>query len=73
LNSYCGSGGNISASQDAVNTRIDYIDDAIARQEAYVSRREKSLRQQYAALQEALYTQENTESMISKFSSIWGL
>ena len=72
LDSYCGSGGNISASQEAVNSRIDHIDDAIKRQEEYVTRREKSLRQQYAALQEALYTLENTESMTAKFSSIWG-
>jgi flagellar hook-associated protein 2 len=73
LDSYCGAAGTISISQNAVHARVAHIEDAIDRQEHYVSLREKTLRQQYAALQDALYALQNTESMTAKFSAIWGI
>jgi flagellar hook-associated protein 2 len=73
LESYYGAGGTITVSVNAVHARVARIEDAIDRQEGYVSAREKTLRQQYADLQEALYALQNTESMTSMFQSIWGL
>ena len=73
LESYCGAGGTIGVSQDGLTSRMNNINAAIKRQESYVTIRERTLRQQYAALQDALYVLQNTESMTAKFSAIWGI
>lgn len=69
---YTGAGGTISSSEDGVSARIDLIDKSIERQERRLELREQSLRAQYAALQEALYSLEQTSSMTNMFSSMLG-
>jgi flagellar hook-associated protein 2 len=73
ISGYTDVGGTISSSEDGIEARIDLIDKSIERQERRLEMREQDLRGQYAALQEALYTLEQTSSMVSMFSSILGL
>jgi flagellar hook-associated protein 2 len=73
ISTYTAPSGAIATSQEGIRSRIDMIDDRIDRQEAYVRLREEDLRRQYAALQEALYTLEMTQSITRSFSSLVGL
>jgi flagellar hook-associated protein 2 len=73
LKAYCGASGTIGVSQKGLTSRMNNIAAAIKRQEGYVTIRERSLRLQYADLQDALYVLQNTESMTAKFSAIWGI
>jgi flagellar hook-associated protein 2 len=73
LSGYTDLQGTISVSQDGINSRIDVIESRIEHQEYYVSIREKALRNQYAALQEALYVSQMNQSMASSFAKMLGL
>jgi flagellar hook-associated protein 2 len=73
LSGYTDPGGTISNSKDGLSARIELIDQKIERQEKYVEIRERDLRDQYAALQEALYSLQLTSSLTSSFSSLLGL
>jgi flagellar hook-associated protein 2 len=70
---YTEPGGTIANAKEGVDARIDLIDDSIERQEKRLEMRESDLRNQYAALQEALYSLQQTSSMTDLFSSILGL
>ncbi len=72
VSAYTGIAGTISASQEAVNTRMDSIEDSIERQEAHVSRRESQLRDQYMGLLEALYAYEVDDSLVTSFTKLLG-
>jgi len=73
ISGYTAAGGTISSSEDGVSARIDLIDKSIERQERRLELKEQDLRDQYAALQEALYSLELTSSMVSMFSSLVGM
>ena len=73
ISTYTAPSGTIATSQEGIRSRIDMIDDRIERQEAYLRLREEDLRKQYAALQDALYTLQMTQSITSSFSSLVGL
>jgi flagellar hook-associated protein 2 len=70
---YTNAGGTISSSEDGISGRLDLIDKSIERQEKRLKIKEQSLRAQYAALQEVLYSLEQTSSMTSMFSSLVGM
>jgi flagellar capping protein FliD len=72
ISGYTDAGGTISSSEEGVSARIDLIDKSIERQERRLELKEQSLRAQYAALQEALYSLEQTSSMTQMFSSMLG-
>ncbi len=73
ISGYTDAGGTISSSEDGVSARLDLIDKSIERQEKHLEIREKTLRAQYAALQEVLYSLEQTSSLTDMFSSLVGL
>lgn len=73
VSGYTAAGGTISSSEDGISARIDLIDQSIERQERRLELKEKDLRDQYAALQEALYNLEQTSSMVNMFSSMVGM
>jgi flagellar hook-associated protein 2 len=73
VSGYTGTGGTISKSEDGVSARVDLIDKSIERQEKRLEIREQDLRNQYAALQEALYSLQQTSSMSDMFASLLGL
>jgi flagellar hook-associated protein 2 len=73
LDGYTSPGGTISSSQTAVNSKVDLLDDNIERQEAYVKARERSLREQYGALQEALYALQMSREIANSYASLLGL
>jgi flagellar hook-associated protein 2 len=73
ISGYTAADGTISHSEDGVSARMDLIDKSIEWQERRLKLREQDLRNQYSALQEALYSLQQTSSMTDMFSSILGL
>jgi flagellar hook-associated protein 2 len=73
LSGYTEPGGSIASGDDAVDDRIDMINKSIERQERRLELKEQDLRDQYAALQEALYSLQQTMSMTSMFSNLVGV
>jgi flagellar hook-associated protein 2 len=73
ISRYTVAGGTISTSEEGVSSRIDLIDQSIERHERRLEIQERDLRNQYAALQEALYSLQQTSSMTTMFASLVGL
>jgi flagellar hook-associated protein 2 len=73
ISQYVSVDGTIASSRDAVDEKIDRIEESIDRQELVVSIREKSLRSQYAALQDALYALQMSSTISSSLASLYGL
>ncbi len=73
ISEYTAPGGTISASQEAINSKMDVIDDRIDRQEYYIELREKDLRRRYGALQDTLYALQMASAVAESFSAILGL
>ena len=72
ISGYTDAGGTISSSEDGVSARMDLIDRSIERQEKRLEMKEQDLRNQYAALQEALYSLQQTSAMSDMFSRMLG-
>lgn len=73
VSGYTDPGGTIANGKDGVSSRIDILNDSIERHEKRLELKERDLRDQYAALQEALYSLEQTSSMTTMFSNLAGV
>ncbi len=73
LDGYTSPGGTISSSRNAVSSKIDLLEDSIDREQEYIRVREKTLRDQFAALQEALYALQMSQAVANSYSSLLGM
>jgi flagellar hook-associated protein 2 len=73
ISSYVSVDGMIANSQEAVNDRIDYLEDSIERQERMLSVREETLKDQYYALQEMLYSLSSSNQIATSLAALYGV